>query len=105
MVTVRSLSICQINPRVRLTELASDLGHAATLDEIPDAELDLLAATGFDWLWFVGVWQTGPVGRQVSLSYPELQREYRESLPDLDEADVAGLLGAAGPDGRCMLYP
>ena len=90
MVTARYPSLYQINARVRLAELSRDLGRAASLDDIPDAELDLLAATGFDWIWFLGVWQTGPAGRQVSLSHPELQREYHDALPDFQEGDVAG---------------
>ena len=51
----------QINTRVWLTELSQKLGRSATLDDIPDAELDRLAEMGFDWVWFLSVWQTGPV--------------------------------------------
>ena len=43
-------SLYQINTRVWMTELARSLGRPATLDDIPDAELDRLAAwalTGF----------------------------------------------------------
>jgi hypothetical protein len=36
----RYASLFQINTRVRLSELSSALGHPATLDDIPDAELD-----------------------------------------------------------------
>ena len=39
----------QINTRVWLTELTQKLGRSATLDDIPDAELDRLAEMGFDW--------------------------------------------------------
>ncbi len=39
----------QINTRVWLTELSRDLGRPATLDDIPDAELDRLAEMGFDY--------------------------------------------------------
>jgi uroporphyrinogen-III synthase len=28
----------------------------APRDSIPDAELDPLAALGFDWIWFLSVW-------------------------------------------------
>ena len=40
-------SLYQINTRVWLTELSRALGRRATLDDIPDAELDRLAETGF----------------------------------------------------------
>jgi glycosidase len=66
------------------------LGHAATLDDIPDTELDRLAALGFDWVWFLSVWQTGPAGQQVSRSNPQWRREFEETLPDLREEDIAG---------------
>src|SRR5579883_3036130 len=59
-------SLYQINTRVWLTSLSNALGRPATLDDIPDAELDRLAAMGFDWIWFLSVWQTGEAGRRVS---------------------------------------
>jgi glycosidase len=80
----------QINTRVWLTELSRDLGRRATLDNIPDSELDHLAQMGFDWLWFLSVWQTGQAGQRISRSNPELRREFQETLPDLREEDIAG---------------
>ena len=41
-------SLYQINTRVWLTELSKPLGRPATLDDIPDGELDRLADLGFD---------------------------------------------------------
>ena len=67
-------ALFQINTRVWLTELSRTLGRAATLDDIPDAELDQLAALGFDWVWFLSVWQTGPAGRHVSRTHAEWRR-------------------------------
>ena len=43
-------SLYQISTRVWLTELSQKLGRSATLDDIPDAELDRLARMGFDWI-------------------------------------------------------
>ena len=43
----------QINTRLRLSELSHALGRAATLENIPDAELDDLAAKGCEWIWFL----------------------------------------------------
>ena len=45
---------------------------------------------GFDWLWFLSVWQTGAAGQQVSRRNPEWRREFEETLPDLREDDIAG---------------
>ncbi len=83
-------SLFQINTRVWLTELSRQLGRAATLDDIPDAELDRLAKMGFNWVWFLSVWQTGPAGQQVSRSNPEWRKEFEQTLPDLREEDIAG---------------
>ena len=38
-------SLYQINTRVWLTELSKSFGRPATLNDIPDAELDRLAET------------------------------------------------------------
>lgn len=83
-------SLFQINTRVWLTELSRKLGRAATLDDIPEAELDQLAARGFDWVWFLSVWQTGLAGQRISRSNPEWRREFHETLPDLREEDIPG---------------
>src|SRR5580704_535667 len=80
----------QINTRVWLTELSQKLGRTATLDDIPDADLDRLAEMGFDWVWFLSVWQTGPAAQQFSRSNAEWRREFQETLPDLREEDIAG---------------
>jgi hypothetical protein len=83
-------SLFQANTRVWLTEIARTLGRPATLDDIPDAELDRLAELGFDWVWFLSVWQTGAAGRDISRSNPDWRREFQETLPDLREEDIAG---------------
>lgn len=85
-----SPSLYQINTRVWLTELSRTLRRRATLDDIPDAELDRLAKLGFDWVWFLSVWQTGLAGQRVSRANQEWRAEFRETLPDLREEDIAG---------------
>jgi glycosidase len=80
----------QINTRVWLTELSLALGRLATLDDIPDADLDDVARMGFGWVWFLSVWQTGPVGQSVSRQSRVWRREFQETLPDLREEDIAG---------------
>jgi hypothetical protein len=80
----------QINTRVWLAELSRDLRRAATLDDIPEVELDRIARRGFDWVWFLSVWQTGPAGQRVSRTNPEWRKEFQETLPDLREEDIPG---------------
>ena len=87
-------SLYQINTRVWLTSLSealsATLGRPAQLDDIPDAELDRLAAMGFDWVWFLSVWQTGPAAQAISRANPGWRREFEETLPDLKDEDIAG---------------
>lgn len=71
MSTPRYPLLYQINTRVWLTDLSRQLGKSATLDVIPDVELDRLAALGFDWIWLLSLWQTGKAAQQVSRSNPE----------------------------------
>jgi glycosidase len=90
MAAPRYPALFQVNTRVRLSELSRELGRPATLDDLPDAELDRLAGDGFDLVWFLGVWQTGEAARLVSRSNPEWLAEYRRVLPDFRESDVCG---------------
>jgi hypothetical protein len=90
MTRARYPLLFQINTRVWLTELARLLRRPATLDDIPDAELDRLAEMGFDWVWLLSVWQTGLAGQRVSRSNPEWRKEFQETLPDLHDEDIPG---------------
>ncbi len=83
-------ALYQINTRVWLTALSRALGRRATLDDVPDPELDRLAALGFDWVWFLSVWQTGLAAQKISRADPEWRREFATTLPDLKDEDIAG---------------
>jgi uncharacterized protein with PQ loop repeat len=90
MTTPAHPSLYQVNTRVWLTELSRGLGRPATLDDIPDTELDRIGEMGFDWVWLLNVWQTGPAGRAISRSNAEWRTEFAHTLPDLKEEDIAG---------------
>jgi glycosidase len=83
-------SLYQVNTRVWLTALSRQLGRPATLDDVPDADLDQFAAQGFDWIWMLSVWQTGLAGQRVSRANAEWRKEFEHTLPDLCEEDIAG---------------
>ena len=87
---MRYPSLYQLNTRVRLTELSESLGRPATLDDIPDAELDRLAAKGYDWIWLLSVWQTGREAQRISRTHAGWRHEFKETLADLREEDIAG---------------
>ena len=83
-------SLYQLNTRVWLTELSRSLGRRATLDDIPDTEIDRFAEMGFDWVWFLSVWHTGPAGQHISRANAQWRTEFQETLPDLREEDIGG---------------
>ena len=83
-------SLYQVNTRAWLTALSHSIGRRATLDDVPDRALDEFVAQGFNWVWFLSVWQTGPAARAISRAKPEWLRGFRETLPDLTEDDIAG---------------
>jgi glycosidase len=51
---------------VWLDQLSRASGISITrLDQIPDAELDRLAARGFTGLWLIGVWERSPASQRI----------------------------------------
>jgi hypothetical protein len=82
--------LLQLNTRVWLTARSEQLGRPVTLDDITNEDLEKIAKDGFDWVWLLSVWQTGPESRRVSRTNPEWLREFLETLPDLCDADIAG---------------
>ena len=83
-------SLCQINSRVWLRRLAQERGQAVTLADIDSATIDGFVRQGFDWIWLLSVWQTGPAGRAVSRGNPAWRAEFKAALPDLTEDDICG---------------
>jgi hypothetical protein len=83
-------SLLEINTRVWLRWLSRKAGRPVTLADVDDAILDDIARRGFDWVWLLSVWRTGPAGRAVSRGNPAWQAEFRSALPDLTQDDICG---------------
>lgn len=79
--------IYEINTWVWLRQLSRRYGRAIDLANVPPREIDRLASWRFDAVWLMGVWHRGRATRQSALNY---LHEYRQALPDVTEADVAG---------------
>ena len=45
---------------------------------------------GFDWIWFLSVWQTGLAAQAISRANAGWRKEFQETLPDLKEEDIGG---------------
>ncbi len=51
---------------VWLDQLSSTYGYPITrLDQIPDSELERLAARGFSGLWLIGLWERSPASQRI----------------------------------------
>jgi len=81
-------SLYQVNTRVYAR--SPRWGGSGRLDDIPDSELDELRDMGFDWIYLLGVWQSGAAAREIAQAIPELLREYHETLSDLRPEDICG---------------
>jgi hypothetical protein len=66
------------------------IGPTATLDDLDDTRLDALVPAGVDWVYLLGVWQTGPAGRAVSRHNPDIRRACAEALADVTDDDICG---------------
>lgn len=82
-------SLYQIDARSWLYRCSQAAGRCVHLDEVPESELDRLSNWGFNWIWLLGVWQTGPAGAAVSRNMADAWR-FRDSLPDLSDEDITG---------------
>lgn len=78
-------SLYEINTRVWRKRFGAD----TKLLEIPDAYWQQLAKLGIDYVWLMGVWQTGPNVLDYALE-PGLQEAYSSVLPDWKEQDIIG---------------
>jgi hypothetical protein len=83
-------TIYELNTAVWLERLGRDRGRRLSLDEVPGAEWDALAALPVDAVWLMGVWRRSPAGRAIAESDPALDAANRAALPDLRAGDVIG---------------
>lgn len=86
---MRFPQLYQVNARFWLHRRSAQLGRQAALDDLPDEELSRLRDLGFDWLYLLGVWQTGKAEAALAREQAFLQGEARR------------LLGGAGSGSIC----
>ncbi|MFF7168254.1 alpha-amylase family glycosyl hydrolase [Streptomyces pseudovenezuelae] len=80
----------EINTLVWLGDLSHRHGRPVTLGDVPGEAWDSVALPGVDTVWLMGVWQRSPAGREIALRDPGLRASFREALPDVTGADIAG---------------
>jgi len=87
----KSPVVYEINTWAWLSDLTRCYDRPITLGTVPDADLDALAAWGFDAVWLMGVWERSAASRRIAIDHPDLQAGFRSALPDFQpEDDVVG---------------
>lgn len=82
--------IHEINTVVWLGELSARHGQRVTLGDVPTEAWDEAARAGVDMVWLMGVWRRSPAGLAIALRDEPLRASFRDALPDITEADIAG---------------
>lgn len=82
--------IHEINTLLWLGELSSRLGRPVTLGDVPGEVWESVARPGVDTVWLMGVWERSPAGREIALRDERLMASFRDVLPDVTGADIAG---------------
>ena len=80
----------QARPRRMMQDLRAAGVTAPTLADVPDQWFAKLASLGFDWIYLLGIWQTGSRSRDVSIRHPAIAAHHESHLPGCREEDVCG---------------
>ncbi len=83
------------NAYVWLDQLSKEYKrHIATLDQVPDEELDRLAQRGFSGLWLIGLWERSKASRRIKQRMGNADAV--ASAYSLDDYRIADDLGGQG---------
>lgn len=87
----KSTRLYEISTRPYLYLLTQKYGRSITrIRDIPTAEFDDMKSKGFEWVWFMGIWQLGDYGLQHDRTDPGLKQSYDSVLPGWTLNDVIG---------------
>src|SRR5688572_4320935 len=82
--------VYEINTRVWLHDLSVRQKRKVTLATVPPEEIAPFGALGFDAVWLMGVWSTGPEPTWIARTDRPLRAEYTRALPDVTDDDIIG---------------
>jgi hypothetical protein len=80
----------ELPARPLVARLSDQLSRPASLADVPDEEIDRLAALGFDYVWLMGVWDTGMAGGEIARRQPWLGSRWRELFGVDSEPEIVG---------------
>jgi len=82
--------IYEINTCVWLGELSRKYERPVTLATVPEEEWEQITSSGFDVVWFMGVWERSPAGIAISMRNDGLLKDFKRALPDFAAEDNLG---------------
>jgi len=80
----------ELDARSWLERLSRRHGRRIQLGTVPPEDLQPILATCAELVWLMGVWRTGPAGRQASRERACLTEEAAAILPGFAQADIVG---------------
>ncbi|KAL0233105.1 hypothetical protein GEMRC1_011850 [Eukaryota sp. GEM-RC1] len=84
-------AVYEISTRPWLYELSQKYQRSIhSLDDVPDAEIQVIANMNMDMVYMMGVWQLGPSGLLHDRTDPGLINGFKRLLPDFTMDDVIG---------------
>jgi hypothetical protein len=86
----RHPQIYEINTRVWLHNLSSQVGQKLTLGTVPQTTWEGLKDLGMDLVWLMGVWRPSPEAIAIDRHNPQLAQVCRNLLPDFQPEDLIG---------------
>jgi len=78
----------EVATRHWLDRLSRREGRRVTLADVPEAELDRIAAAGFDYLWPMGAWRTGAEAARIAREQPWLRERWAAAFPANGEPEI-----------------
>ncbi len=82
-------TILQINARVWLNELRSGTGaNSLTLGRVEESVVANWRATGYDFVWLMGVWKPSRKGEEIARSQDGLLKQGKEILHKFKSEDI-----------------
>jgi hypothetical protein len=83
--------LLEITTRPFLYLLSQRYGYAIeTFSAIPTEVFDEWQSQGYEWVWFMGIWQLGPAGLDHDKTDPGLLKSYDQVLPGWTWDDIIG---------------
>lgn len=83
-------SLYEITTRPYLYSLGKKLNKKCTIRDIPDSEFDDWQSKGFEWVWFMGIWELGPNSLKIAQEDEGCINGYNVNCPGWTKEDIIG---------------